>query len=142
MPEVVIKVCVPNKTEDLNLNVFNMIAGINKSKVLTKHISCKCKCRFDGRNCNSDQWWNNDKCWCECKKHHLSEKDYVWNPATCNCENGKCLASIMDDSTIMYDEIIEQTVLTNLNENKANCKTQNLYILFAILLVTTVLLIV
>ena len=119
-----------------------MIAGINKSKVLTKHISCKCKCRFDGRNCNSDQWWNNDKCWCECKKHHLSEKDYVWNPATCNCENGKCLASIMDDSTIMYDEIIEQTVLTNLNENKANCKTQNLYILFAILLVTTVLLIV
>ena len=56
------KVCVPNKTEDLNLNVFNMIAGINKSKVLTKHISCKCKCRFDGRNCNSDQWWNNDKC--------------------------------------------------------------------------------
>ena len=17
--------------------------------------------------CNSDQWWNNDKCWCECK---------------------------------------------------------------------------
>ena len=23
------KVCVPNKTEDLNLNVFNMITGIN-----------------------------------------------------------------------------------------------------------------
>ena len=26
------KVCVPNKTENLNLNLFNMIAGINKSK--------------------------------------------------------------------------------------------------------------
>ena len=24
-----------------------MITGINESKTLTKHISCKCKCRFD-----------------------------------------------------------------------------------------------
>ena len=31
------------KTEDLNLRVLNMIAGINESKTLTKHISCKCK---------------------------------------------------------------------------------------------------
>ena len=61
------KVCVPNKTEDLNLSVFNMITGINESKTLTKHISCECKCKFDGRNCNSDQWWNNDKFRCECK---------------------------------------------------------------------------
>ena len=49
------RVCVPNETEDLNLNVFNMITGINESKTLTKHISCECKCRFDGRKCNSDQ---------------------------------------------------------------------------------------
>ena len=47
------KVCVPNTMEDLNL-VFNMITGINKSKTLTKHISCKCKCKFDGRKCNLD----------------------------------------------------------------------------------------
>ena len=26
------KACVPNKTEDLNLSVFNMIARINQSK--------------------------------------------------------------------------------------------------------------
>ena len=32
------KVCVPNKTEDLNLSVFNMITGINESKTLAKHI--------------------------------------------------------------------------------------------------------
>ena len=49
------KVCVPNKTEDLNLSMFNMITGINESRTLTKHISCKCNCRFDGRKCNSDQ---------------------------------------------------------------------------------------
>ena len=32
-----------------------MITGINESKTLTEHISCKCKCRFDGRKCRSDQ---------------------------------------------------------------------------------------
>ena len=31
----------------------------------------------DGRKCNSDQWWSNDKCRCECKKCHICEKDYV-----------------------------------------------------------------
>ena len=30
------KVCVPNKTKDLNLNVFDMITGINELKTLIK----------------------------------------------------------------------------------------------------------
>ena len=55
------KVCIPNKTEDLNLSVFNIIAGINELKTLTKHISCECKCKFDGTKCTSNQWWNNNK---------------------------------------------------------------------------------
>ena len=38
--------CVPNKTEDSNLSMFNMTIGINESKILTKHISCECKCKF------------------------------------------------------------------------------------------------
>ena len=50
------KVCVPNKTEDLNLGVLNMTAGINESKTLTKNILCECKCKFDGRKFNSGQW--------------------------------------------------------------------------------------
>ena len=49
------KVCIPNKTEDLNLSIFNMIPGINKSKKLTMDISCQCKCKFDGRKCNLNQ---------------------------------------------------------------------------------------
>ena len=56
------KVCVPNKIEDLNLSVFNMITGINESKTLTKPLSCTSKCKLDGRKCNSDQCWNNNKC--------------------------------------------------------------------------------
>ena len=73
----------------------------------------------------------------------FKKKDHVWNPATCNCQNGKYLASIISDSTIMSDEIIE--VPTNLNEKKKkkkNCKLQKIYILLAFLLITIALLIV
>ena len=49
------------------------------------------------------------------KKHH--EKDYIWNPATCSCKNGKYLASIIDDSVITCDEIINttKTISTHFN---------------------------
>ena len=49
---------------------------------------------------------NNDKFKYECKKHHICEK-YIWNPCTWGCENGKYLASIIDDSVITFDEISE-----------------------------------
>ena len=31
-----------------------MITGINES--------CQFKCKFDGKKCNLDQWWNGNKC--------------------------------------------------------------------------------
>ena len=67
------KVCVPKK--DLNLSVFNMIKGKNESKTSTKHISCKYKCKFDGRKRNSNQKWDNDKYWCEFERHNICEKN-------------------------------------------------------------------
>ena len=62
----------------------------------------------------------------------------------------KYLASIMDDPVITCDEITEsydvdveanwhdetKTILTNFNEKKATCKTQNFYPLLAFLLIT------
>ena len=51
-------VCVPNKTENLNLSVFNITTGINESKTLTKNLSGEWKCYFDDRKCNSNQTWN------------------------------------------------------------------------------------
>ena len=42
-----------------------MITGISEWETLTKHVACECKCRFDGEKCNSDQWWNYNKCRCE-----------------------------------------------------------------------------
>ena len=58
------------------------------------------------------------------KKRHVHEKDYIWNPATCSCKNGKYLASIMNDSANTSDKIIDsydeetKTIPTNFNENK------------------------
>ena len=72
-----------------------MITGISKSKTLTKHISCKCKCKFDDRKCDLTQKQNNDQFRCECKKleeHHVCKKDYIFNPAS-----GTYLASTIDD---------------------------------------------
>ena len=85
------RVRITNETEDLNLHVFNIIIGINESKTLTKHISCKYECKFDGRKCNSNQKRNNDKCRCECKnpkEHGAFEKDHIWNAATYGCRIG------------------------------------------------------
>ena len=48
----------------------------------------------------------------------MCEKDYIWNPASCSCKNGKYLASIIYDSVITCYEIIEEetkTVTTNFN---------------------------
>ena len=42
-----------------------------------------------------------------CKKNHICEKDYIWNPATCSWESVKYLASIIDNSVIKGDKIID-----------------------------------
>ena len=58
-----------------------MITGINELKILAKQISWTFKCKFDGKKCNWNQIWNNDKCWCKgknSKKHCVCEKDYIW----------------------------------------------------------------
>ena len=45
-----IKYVFQKKTDNGILNVFNIITDINQSKILTKHISCESKCKFDGKN--------------------------------------------------------------------------------------------
>ena len=66
---------------------------------------------------------------------HVCEKDNIWNPSKCVCENGKYLASIIDDSTIIWNEVIKsneeeiRTISTNFNEKEVTCKTQNFYTL-------------
>ena len=76
----------------------------------------------------------------ECKnprKHRSSEKNYIWNLATCNCQKGKYLESTIEDSDsqITCDKIIEEikTVPTKRSSTI-------FYILLAFLLNTVALL--
>ena len=73
-----------------------MTARTNKSKTSAKHISCECKCKFDGRKCNLIQKRNNDKCWCECKKQYMCNRLYLefFYVIKTNC---KYLANVIDD---------------------------------------------
>ena len=74
----------------------------------------------------------------------MCKKDYIWNPATCSYKNGKCLASIVDNSVIRCDEVIKETktATTKFTEKKnAIYETKNFNILLAFLLITIALLI-
>ena len=76
-------------------------------KILAKDILCEYECKFDEMKCNSNQWWNNDKCECGLKIIIYLKKDYIWNPSTCICENEKYSARIMENPVILCDEIID-----------------------------------
>ena len=54
-----------------------------------------------------------------CYRYHLCEKDHIWNPVTYSSENGKYLTSIIDDSVIRCDEIINTEAKLNYEETKA-----------------------
>ena len=69
------------------------------------------------------------------------------NPSTCSCENGKYIASIIDDLEVTWDEVIEsyyneaKNIAANLNEKEGICKMQDFYTLPAFLFITIALLI-
>ena len=68
-------------------------------------MPCACKCKFDGTKYNSNQKWNNNKCWCECensRKLHVSEKYYIRNPSICTSEN--------DNTTTKFEQKLLQQI--------------------------------
>ena len=138
------KVCVPNETEDLNLHVFDMITGINESTTSTKHISCKCECKFDSKKWNSNQKWNNDKSRCKCKIQKnlvCAKKNYIWNPETCSFDNGKHEGIVINDSMIACDKIIEEMKTFPTKAVLTKCSSTIFSILLAFLLFNVALLI-
>ena len=52
----------------MNEKVFNLMFGVNETRVLVQHESCESKFRFNESVCNSKQKWNRDECWCDCKE--------------------------------------------------------------------------
>ena len=74
--------------------------------MITKNISCNCKCKFNSTVSNSKQKWNNKTYQDECNNYHKGKKVYSWNPTTCMCDNSNYLKSIADSSVVACDEII------------------------------------
>ena len=77
-------------------------------------------------------------------------KHYIWNPSTCSCENGKNLASIIDDSVTKCNEIIDAGLDAEAKSNNEDiksipksiiCETQSFYVLHSFLLITIAILI-
>ena len=143
------RIRTPNNTEDIHLNIFNMITRINETKASKRLISFDWKCKFDGRKCNSNQKWNKGKCQCECKnptKHHICKKEYICNRSECACEIHRYLNSIVDDLVITCDDIIEygtvsNTASINLDDKKAVFEINNHYFLLTFFFVAMLLLI-
>ena len=108
-----------NKIVDLNIHVFNVITGKNESKVLMQNFNVDINVGLMEKNVIQINGRITINVCVSVKKRHACEKDYILNPATCSCQNGKYLASTMGDSVITFDEIIESySKETNFNEKK------------------------
>ena len=60
--DVSTKVFVLSKTKNINVKGFNIITNRNEAKILLKHISCDCTCKFSSTTCNLNQKLNNKTC--------------------------------------------------------------------------------
>ena len=79
------------------------------------------------------------------QQYHICEKDDIWNPVRCSCQNRKYLASILDNSVITSDEIIDVETKSYNQETKRIskdiiCEAKRFYLLLAFLLITGALL--
>lgn len=125
------KVCISNKTEDLNLRVFNMVTEINESKTLTKYGLCKCKLNLMMENVIPMKSGRTINVECKNRKeHHVCKKAYIWNLATSSCKDDKYLGNFFDDSVKNCVEMIDRTkaIKQILMKTKVTCKTKNFHV--------------
>ena len=128
------RVCVSNKTKDLNLHAFNLITGINQSRTLTKHILFKFECKCDSKKSAAVS--------VKIQKNMVCTKGYICNPSTYSCENSKYVGNIIDEPVFIWDEITSTTkaVPTRFISTEAaltKWTSTYFYILLAFLLITT-----
>ena len=99
--------CVPDVVKNLNVKAINLLSRTNETRHIKWHETCKYKCTLEASVCNNKQFWNNDKCRCECKElidKGVCDKGFIWNPSNCKCECDK---------------------LCDVGEHLENCKCKN-----------------
>ena len=66
----------------------------NEIRHIEWHETCKYRCRLNASVYNNKQWWNKDKCRCECKElidKGICNKRFFLNPSNFDCEcNESC----------------------------------------------------
>ena len=73
------------------------------------------------------------------KQQKIAKNICIWNPATCSCKNGKYVESIIDDSVIMCDGIMEETKTIPTKSTSKKIISTNFCVLLAVLLMITVI---
>ena len=142
------KLCVPDVIKDMNTQVFNLISRTNKTRHVSWHGTCKCKCKLDAIICNDKQRWNTDKYRCGCKElidKGRCDNGFIWNPSILDCEcdkscgarqclnyeNCKCrkelIGKIAEECSEDTDES-EMIYNATLNDYVKVCKSCTIYI--------------
>ena len=94
------QVYVPNKVNNMNVKVFNLISRVNETRFLVQYKLCRCKSELSESGCNSNQKWNHDESPRECHDESPREckvlddqgsckDDYMWNSSTRDCKCNK-----------------------------------------------------
>ena len=83
-----------------------MITGTSDAKMLVKHVSYDCKCKFENTACNSDQNKIMKSANVSAKSYGMYKNNYNWNPSICICENGRYLKHIADTLVIVNNEFM------------------------------------
>ena len=108
----------------------------NETKHIKWHKTFNCICQLDGIFCNNKQYWNENKCRCECKKlidKGVCDKQFIWNPSNCKCECDKSydVGEYLDYKNCkcrqkLFDKLIEECT-ENINETSLVKKTLEQY---------------
>ena len=84
------KLCVPNVSKGVNMQVHSFLMRLNETRNVLWHESCKCVCKLNSSICNNKQIWNSETCRCDCNEDFAGmincAKGYTWNPSTCECQ--------------------------------------------------------
>ena len=140
--------CVPDVVKNMNIKIFNLMSRTNEARYVSRHETCKCKCKLDASVSNNKQHWNNNKCRCECKElidKSRYDKGFNWNPSNYECECGiscdvgeyldyencECRKKLIDKSVEECGENIdgiEMIYNTTLNHYGKACNFRAIYI--------------
>ena len=111
---------------------------------------------IDESVCSSNQKWNHDECWCDCKKIDdwgSHEKGCVWNPRTCDCKrikickinkyldtkNCSCKKCLIVKLVLACENEILNTTETSHDDKKVTCE-ENICLIHTVSLVIICLL--